>query len=41
MYVAYVEPMKRYLVGVATDSLRVASLTVLLGLGELRDNRNA
>ena len=41
MDVAYVEPMKRDLVGIAADSFRVAGLTVLLGLGELGDDRDA
>lgn len=41
MDIPYVEPMEWDLVGVAAGSLRVASLTILLGLGELGDDRNA
>lgn len=41
MDIPYVEPMEWDLVGVAAGGLRVASLTILLGLGELGDDRNA
>lgn len=37
MGVLYVEPRKGVLIGVVADRLRVASLTGLLGLGELDD----
>ncbi len=41
MNVPYVESMERDLVGIAVGGLRVASLTVFLGLGELGDDGNA
>ena len=40
MDVPYVEPMEWDLVGVAAGSFRVTGLTVLLGLGELSDDRD-
>ena len=38
--VAYVEPVERDRVRVAGARVRVARLTVLLGLGQLRDDRD-
>lgn len=41
MDVAYVEPMERDLVRIAAGGLRVASLTILLGFGQLGDDGDA